>query len=451
MNKRFRRGFGLLSWLLLCGRILGETNGTRNADSLIFKNGDALYGRLETIHPPQGVSWVRSDLLAPVNFDLAQVAQIQFPLKPVLDLVQTNHCRIHLVNDDQLEGNLLEITSAEVVIQTWYAGVIHLPRKIVLMIVPVPASKPPIFSGPISLDGWTQGAVNAALVGGESGAWKFQNQSFYASKSASIARIVGLPDSARMEFDLAWKGFFYLAIALYTDYLQPVNLLTKDTDPNFGGFYSLQINNFSVDLLPVKRNEPLRRLGLTVIGTLNQKNSAHFDIRMNKSKRLIALLIDGVLAKSWTDVDSFAGEGKGLRFVHQGQGSIKLSNIKISEWDGIFDETPAPITGLTQDTTFLRDGTGKAGAIIGLQNGNLVFTTGSQSSELPLDRVRNIQFATRHTPEPALTNGQARVYFAAGGVLTGQLEQWEPDRAVISSSNFGKLEINSAAFNKLEF
>ncbi|MDB6039186.1 MAG: hypothetical protein JWM99_3027 [Verrucomicrobiales bacterium] len=447
MNNRIIRALATASILLFSCAAFAQTNGARNAEALIFKNGDTLYGQLQSIGPTGGVSWTRSDLLAPVLFTQSQISEIEFPAHPASDHGQTNHCRVQLINDDQLEGNLLQISEQEVILETWYANVIHLPRKSVLMIVPIPASKPPIFTGPISLDGWTQGTVNPALTGGDTGEWKFRNQAFYASKSASIARIVGLPDSAKLEFDMAWKGFFYLAIALYTDYLQPVNLLTKDTDPNFGGFYSLQINNFSVDLLPVKRNEQLRRLGLTVIGTLNQKTSAHFDIRMNKSRKLIALIIDGVLAKSWTDIDSFAGEGKGLRFVHQGQGSLKLSNIKVSEWDGVFDEAPTPLPGITEDTTYLRDSTTKAGSILGFQNGNLNITNGP----LSLNRVRNIQLGNKRSPEPTVPAGKVRAYFATGGGITGTLEQWERNRAVISSPNFGRLEINPDVFSKLEF
>jgi hypothetical protein len=451
MNKQAWQTLTLLIGILLGSAALAQTNSPHNSEALVFKNGDTFYGELRSISPTGGVSWARSDLLAPVLFEQKQISEIEFPARAESAHGTTNHCRIQLVNDDQLEGNLLQITDQEVTLETWYANTIHIPRKSVVLIVPIPASKPPIFTGPISLEGWTQGIVNPAVTGTDSGQWKFKNQAFYASKSASIARIVGLPDSARLEFDMAWKGFFYLAVALYTDYLQPVNLVTKDTDPNFGGFYSLQINNFSVDLLPVKRNEQLRRLGLTVIGTLNQKTSAHFDIRMNKSRNLIALLIDGVLAKSWTDAQGFAGEGKGLRFVHQGQGSLKLSNIKVSEWDGVFDETPTPMPGLTDDTIFLRDGKTKTGRIASFQNGDLSVTNLPQNISIALDRVRNIQLMSNRVPEAAVPNGKVRAYFATGGAITGTLEQWEPNRAVISSGNFGRLEINPSVFNKLQF
>ena len=48
-------------------------------------------------------------------------------------------------------------------------------------------------------------------------------------------------------------------MALYTDYLT-VSLAEKDSEPDFGGFYSLQLTSYAVNVLMVKQKEPLQYL-----------------------------------------------------------------------------------------------------------------------------------------------------------------------------------------------
>ena len=170
-------------------------------------------------------------------------------------------------------------------------------------------------------DGWTQGNTASAFAG-EAGQWAYRNGAFYADKPASIARNLGLPDSAQIEFDLTWKGALNLAIALYTDSLQPILLSNKENGPDFGGFYSLQIQSVFMQLRRIKKHEPLGQssLGDLVVPSLSQSNRVHMDLRASKAQHSVALLIDGVLIKQWVDPQGFAGEGKGMRFVENPPG-----------------------------------------------------------------------------------------------------------------------------------
>src|SRR5262249_15342491 len=160
-----------------------------------------------------------------------------------------------------------------------------------------------------------------------------------------------------------------LAIALYTDYYQPINLANKDTEPEFGGFYSLQLNSFSANLLPVKKNDPLRYLGQVSVPAFNQKNTAHVEIRASKTKRTIALLVDGEVVKQWNETEEFVGQGAGVRFVHQGQGKVKLSQLRVSVWDGQFEEKPSAHPDAKQDIAKLRNGDKAGGTLNSIQDG----------------------------------------------------------------------------------
>ncbi|HTG45099.1 MAG TPA: hypothetical protein VK633_11270, partial [Verrucomicrobiae bacterium] len=230
-------------------------------DALLFKNGDVLFGSLTSIDPEEGIKWTRADALNEFRFLPAKVAQLDFATgSPPAAQASSNLCSVQLSNGDQLQGELVYYDGEKLKLKTWFAGELEMPKSAVALVVPLGLPKATIFSGPTGLEGWTVGKVNAgALV--EAGEWIYQNNAFYALKSASIARDLHLPDSASMQFDLEWRGFFHVAIALYTEYLHPVNLANKETEPKFGGFYSMQINPFSANLLPVKQTEPLRYLG----------------------------------------------------------------------------------------------------------------------------------------------------------------------------------------------
>ena len=119
-----------------------------------------------------------------------------------------------------------------------------------------------------------------------------------------------LPPSSSLEFDLAWQGSFALAIALYTDSLQPVRLAQTADEPPFGGFYSLQLNSYSTQLLLVRHKEAVAQLGMAVIPMLQQTNRARVAIKSNREQKSITLLLNGVVAKQWVEPEKFGGEGR---------------------------------------------------------------------------------------------------------------------------------------------
>jgi len=427
------------------GRKLGR-------DSILFKNGDILFGTLDTIDRENGIRWSRPDALGEFRFAPRQITQLDLAsIPPPSPAASSNLCQVQLNNGDLLSGNLESYDGEKLRLDTWYAGMLEFPKSAVALLVPLGLPKPTLFQGPTSLDGWTMGKVNAgALV--DSGEWIYQNNAFYAFKSASIARDLNLPESSSIQFDLEWRGFFHIAIALYTQYLHPINLANKETEPKFGGFYSLQINPFSANLLPVKQTEPLRYLGQASLQNLAQKNSARFDIRASKSKRAVALLIDGVLAKQWTDTDDFAGTGSALRFVHQGQGAVKMSNLRITEWDGQFEEPVSITPGKTMDLARLKNGDRMFGAVKSFKDGKLVMEAAGTTLDVPAVRVKQIELASAKPVVTSAGTNTVRAYFSSGsGSLTFHLQKWSADSLDAASETFGAAAFKSTSFSRLVF
>lgn len=438
--------------ILLCvaSALLSEVRSEPARDAVLFRNGDVLLGKLESIDPQTGIRWSRTDALNAFQFSPARVTQLEFgTAKSAEAKASTNLCSIHLQNGDQIQGDLVEYDGAKVTVDTWFAGRLELPKQAVALIVPLGLPKPTLFAGPTGVEGWTMGKVAAqALV--DSGEWVYSNGAFYAMKSASIARDLKLPDSASIQFDMEWRGFFHVAIALYSSYLHPINLANKETEPQFGGFYSMQLNPFSANLLPVKQNEPLRYLGQASLQQLAQTNAARIDIRVSKAKKLVALLINGILVKQWTD-DDFAGTGTGVRFVHQGQGAVKLTNIRVTEWDGVFEEPVAVTPNKAQDIARLKNGDRVIGSVKAIREGKLSIEGAGTVLDVPVTRVKQVELATPvQRPKPEART--VRAYFSSGvGSLTFNLDQWTPEEITASSDSFGAVKIKPAAFSRILF
>ncbi|MEK7684442.1 MAG: hypothetical protein AAB466_03355 [Verrucomicrobiota bacterium] len=422
-------------------------------DALVFRNGDRLYGTLQSIDPQNGIRWQRPDVAQGIDLSFAGVAEIQLSPRPEAKASAARTCEIRLVNDDVLAGNLVSCDAEKAVLDTWYAGQIHLPRQRLRMIRPLPPSLPAIFTGPTGLEGWTLGKV-ANVAAGEPGQWTYKNEAFYATRSASIARDVKLPEVASLQFDLAYKGYFYLAIALYTDYLQPIALATKENEPDFGGFYSLQINSYSANLEPITKRDPRRYLGQVPIPMFSQKNTAHVDVRINKAKRSIALFVDGALIKEWIDGEQFIGEGTGIRFVHQdhqGQGAVKLSHLQILEWDGQYEEKTPPAAGGKQDVAKLRNGDKVSGHLESILDDKATMALSGSKLDIPISRVKQIEFAAQPAGPANVAAREVKAFFRPGGTVTFQLEKWDDQGVVASSPNFGRITLHPAAFARIQF
>jgi hypothetical protein len=288
----------------------------------------------------------------------------------------------------------------------------------------------------------------------ESGQWSYRNGAFYSDKAASIARDLKLPDQSRVQFDMAWRGPLSLAIALYTDSLQPILLTDRENGPDFGGFYSLRFQNtVFVSLTPIRKKGPMLSLGDPfIIQSLTQKTRVQVDLRMSKADHRVALFLDGGLIKDWIDPGVFAGEGTGVRFVNNQAGSaVKISNLRVSKWNGVLDEASADSLDPAHDVVFLESGAKISGAVISIANGRISLLTTAGATNVPLAGASAIEFAPfqGRTPPPAAVNTHAT--FVQGGSVTFELLAWRPEGVAGLSPDFGKVTFDPAAFGRLQF
>jgi hypothetical protein len=422
------------------------------ADCLSFRDGDVLYGKLLEVQPGNVVRWQHPDATEPIDFKMDSVAQIDFAQRSAAAGHTNSSCKLWLANGDLLAGRLVACDSNAMSLQTWYAGLLKIPRRALQTLALNPRT-PVVFDGLTGLDGWTQGNAVKGLPT-ETGQWSYRNGAFYSDKAASIARDLKLPDQSRIQFDMVWRGPLSLAIALYTDSLQPILLSDKENGPDFGGFYSLRFQNtVFVSLTPIRKKDPLRSLGDPfIVQSLTQKDRVHVDLRISKPDRRVALFLDEAPIKDWIDPGGFAGEGTGIRFVNNQAGSaVKISNLRVSRWNGVLDDASSESLDPAHDVVFLDSGAKVSGAVISIANGQISMLTTLGATNVPLAGASAIEFAPfqGRMPPPAPVNTHAT--FVQGGSVTFELLAWRPDGLAGLSPDFGKVTFDPAAFGRLQF
>jgi len=235
-----------------------------------------------------------------------------------------------------------------------------------------------------------------------------------------------------------------------------------------------------MQLMRIKKREPLGQssLGDLVVPSLSQTNRIHMDLRISKPQHSVALFIDGAMIKQWIDPNGFAGEGKGVRFVQNPPGgAVKISNLMVSQWDGVLEEGRPADIDLSRDTAWLSDGSILSGTVEAINAGKMMFQSKNNTVEIPLARLRNLEFAQPRGPALALrpqagtptatTNqwqpvpsssrfsaaapGNTRASFAQGGAVNFKLENWSPEAVTVHSPAFGKAKFNPVAFVRFQF
>ena len=420
-----------------------------SADTLNLANGDVLSGRLEQYDYPGDTSWNRSDIQQAFAFDSQAVHQIRLGDRAKTTPELSPSMTLQLSNGDQLSGIMESLDDTVLKLNTSFGGTLDLPADQVQWAVFHRQDQSYLYEGPSGLDGWTVGEVNTAQLDG--GQWAYRNGSFYATKAASIARMVGMPNRMQLEFDLEWKGSLNIAVALYTDYLQPVSLAEKDSEPDFGGFYSLQLTSYAVNVLMVKQKEPLQYLGMTQTPVFRQGTKAHVDVRTNKADQSISLLVNGKLIKRWVDQGGFAGQGKGIRLVHQGQGSVRFSNLKIQGWDGRFESPPRNRVQSPNDLMTLRNGDKLVGRVGSATAEEITFMIGETPTQTPHNQIEKIEWGGVTDTLRPLRGGEARAHLLGGDHLTIQLRRIEGEHVHSSSPLYGDTTLQISHFERLDF
>jgi hypothetical protein len=402
-------------------------------DTLAFLNKDLLHGTLISIDQDTGLHWQSPEARDPIVFKMGQISQIKLdshkPPNPVASAQ-----RIGLTNGDALPGNIVSMDDKTLVLDTWYAGRLSIPRAMLRQITPLSDSDSAIYEGPTGLEGWTIGHMG----GGRS--WSFRDGALVGSNYGTIGRDVKLPEMSDVEFDVVLRGNSQFSIGIYSDRAD-----------NFGNCYMLQLSSGYTELQRYSRVGGSNDLGSTQMQNVMRHDKSHIELRTNKEKKSIWLLVDGKMVKEWTDPAEFNGDGGNIIFSCQPGTYVKISGIKVSKWDGKFDDSSGSDNKTDEDTVELANEDKVTGHLESILDGKAKLSSSYAELNIPLERVDQVDLATAHSDEAKPEASDVRAYFPEGGCVTMQLTQWDAKGCTGFSPNFGKASFSSDAFAKILF
>jgi len=442
-------------WLALFLGLAGAqlpaaSNPAGDDQALYFRNGDSIKGRLLSIDLTNGVTWTRRGLTRPARFIATNLTEIFLTTRPAADTAGlTNRAVLEFVNGDELVGELISITNDRIAFRSPEAGALTIPKNLVAGIAPRPHDGRVILDELRGDQGWTHGDMSS-IQGIPVGRWHYHNASLVSGTASSIARDLNLPDSIRMDFDIYWHNLFSLAIALHTDSLEPISLNARDQEPDFAPFYSLWLSPTATELRVVPKAGAIRRLGSVFLRMTPGTNRAAVSIFASAARKSVALMIDNSVVKEWIDPEGWSAGGKGIRFVHQGYGHVRIANLRVTKWDGKH-LTPLNIGGNpTVDVALLDNASARGGRLVSFTNGVFRFRSGDAVLPVSFTNTVRLNFALRGRRNAA-DDGLVRVFFNGRGRLSGRLKSWDEKRTRLDVPGLGALTLDSRALGRIEF
>lgn len=411
--------------------------GSAGFDDLIqFFDGSLLHGRLRSMSTVSGVRWEHPEARRPIDFTPTNIAWIRFEeSEPILARTRPG-CRIRFANGDEVLGNLLALDAQHVELETWFGDRLLARRSALQSLRFLSGNFALLYDGPTGLDGWR--------VGRDPSVWQYRSGTLTATGIGVLGRDLGMTNSATIEFDLAWSGQFSLNLALYTSVF--------DRFDYSGSAYICYLVPGYLSVQRLQGGGGSINLGQTQLPDLLEKNRAHVEIRVSKPDATIGVWIDGHLVGRWRDNGGFVAKGSGVTFFSQMDGTtLHLSNLVIAEWDGQFEtekETDAPTQ---DDLVFFANRDRAAGSLQAIRGGRLSFTSAQTSFDVPIERVSRVLLRRSETNALPRSPWEIRAYFAGGGAVSFQLEQWDRERVSGTSANFGQLAFHPRSIRQLRF
>ena len=280
--------------------------------------------------------------------------------------------------------------------------------------------------------------------------WEFDGG---ALKSTGVGSLIGRefkwPHTSNLSFDFEWKNIPAMDIILCADKVREYNA--------FNG-YKLRLNrtyaylyrNNSADgaifntssLGSVPLRWPAIRAGV------DGQRKVNFSILINQNKATISLLQDGRLVKTWRDPKGFAGRGGAIGFYPQGAESMRISNLRLREWNGHLPSGSGPgKKSGTQDLVQFTNDDSLSGKILVIKDAKLVVRTSFGEVPLPMGKISNIVFAERKIQPSA-----SSIFILRGvGRLTGKLLAWDEKGVKVDSPIFGEMILNPEVISSVQF
>jgi hypothetical protein len=420
---------------LLLGAWLGSLAPVQAADVLQLLDGSTLHGSLTGLEPGKAVNWKHPAALAPFQLKPDNLRQIRFGNAEKPPPAQNSTCRLMFDNGDEVFGNLVSMDDQNVELDTWFAGRLKAPRESVQSIRFLWKGFSTVFEGPTSPDGWK--------VSPGKDVWRYEDGAFFSTAVGSLGRDVQLPAKSRISFDMSWNGQLSLALSIYTDSVERFDFGASS--------YMFYIGSGYVNLQRVQAGVGTTHIGQVQVPSMRDGNKVRMELRTNRDTATIALFVNGEQVAQWRDQAGFVARGTGICYFAQRMGPMmRLSNLKVSEWDGRDDAQLPETKPKGVQVVNLVNNDQAEGKLLSIAQGKVTIQTDFSALKIPVERITDIYMRPGQPATNILAN-EIRANFLGGGSVTFTVDKWSNEKVTGSNRNFGQVSLNPAWIQLLQF
>jgi hypothetical protein len=368
-------------------------------DRLRFIDGSSLQGRFEAFDSRAGVRWSSPNAAESLEFTPGGLHRIHLSQRYDGIPESTFSARLRFFNGDVLHGDVISMDGRSVLFKSWFAGRLTGPRSALKSVWFFNHGTRTIYAGPVAgTDDWVVNPPNA---------WTSTNGFLRGGANAFMGRRFQLPAKARIEFQTWWRGAFNMMVSFYSSNHDRHNYISRG--------YQMTLAMGFANLNRGGGGPGMSTLGTTATPVHNGLRPVQYEIRVDREKAVIALLMDGKLVHRWTDAAGFAGEENGISFLNRSQ-SVGLGKIRVSEWDGGFEDADSgALTNVTSPTLKLVNNDTFAAAVSGIKNGRLSFDADGLEMDIPIERIQRLIF-----PNPVLPSDDSPAAGVQANLITDE-------------------------------
>ena len=442
-------------------------------EHLLTRSGEMFRGKFLGYDPAQGLKWSHPDFLPKViHFLPNRVSRLNFKVGPLPTHAKHHNCQLELANGDTIAGDLVRMENGKLIMNTWYAGELSINTAHIKSLKPGFSTSKVFFEGPKDAKNWIfnngqnggfqLGKVIPQLPLGQQKqlreraaqaakgpTWKFADGAFESTSSNSMVgrQMKETPDRSSTEFDVEWTGSLNLYINFLTDSLTSYSMCNG---------YCLRLTQSYVYLYRYNFNNNAGRggrVGNNVrVNLANLQGNAHVALKMDATKKNIALLINGTVIQKWENLGKFPSEGNGLLFTSRTTSRMKLSRIRVTDWNGNLPEAKAKAkSGPKEDYVLLNNADHITGELIGIADGKLQFKSDFGEMAIGLEKVGVIHRARERVKAIPTTTGMARAIFKGKGSMAMNITGWKDGKVTATSPIFGEASFDAEVFQSIDF
>ena len=429
----------------------GESPDYSINDRIEFINGDILRGKI--MGCKDNIEFYSELLKSNLNINLSGIYKLNIDSITRTYTNVAGNTIVGLTSGDSFSANFISFDADKLNVETWFCGRISIPRQMVKSLIPSAGSSL-IYDGPNGMDGWTIGNpgffINVVVPGAVQGGvparpttqWIFTNNSFYATAPGALGKFFDLPERTSIDFDISWYGNLSFSVFLYSDSLAPY----------VNNSYMI-LFTYRAAYLHRRRNE--NGVGVTVLGSVEipemaKDSKASISIKVDKEQKTIALFVNGKFLQAWRDESDFVSNGKGIILNQQGSAKVRISNIRITRWDGRIEETQSNTNKITSDIVNLANKDAIEGKVVLITNNSLTIQTDYAKLDIPLERISGITFANKQD-KPEKNIQLVKGFLSDFGSFSFSIEEYSHDKIIGFCPGIGKLTFSPSSFRVLQF